>query len=40
MEWKAMCDDTFQCLRYLVAFLIMLVVPPLLICWIWCALLR
>jgi hypothetical protein len=35
-----MCDDTFECLRYLLAIVIMMAVPPLLLCWIWCVLLR
>jgi hypothetical protein len=35
-----MCDDAFQCLRYLVTLLIMMVAPPLLLFWIWRDLLR
>lgn len=34
-----MCEDASECLWYLLAFLIMLVIPPLLLCWIWCGLL-
>jgi hypothetical protein len=39
-DWNTMCDDTLECLWYLLALLLMMVVPPLLLCWIWCGLLR
>jgi hypothetical protein len=35
-----MCDDAFECIRYLLTFLVLMVVPPLLVCWVWCGLLR
>jgi hypothetical protein len=35
-----MCDDAFECLWYLLAYLIMMVAPPLLLYWAWCGLLR
>jgi hypothetical protein len=38
-EQTMMCDDTFQCLWQTLAFLFILMAPPLLLFWIWSRLL-
>jgi hypothetical protein len=35
-----MCDDLLECLRVVLAMIVLVIIPPLLLSWIWFVLLR